>query len=172
MSADEDAYNELCCYTLTHNDPAFIHQHVVDAFAVQAADETTKPIKLTFGLIGLYLKIERKFSGREVQRAHMALARQKHVWPDVLASRRSRRNDRGRRHGGVARCGARPGDRQVVRIGLGRIQREPLHSGRSPGSPRHRSSPGVLKRCGREAGARRQAARRKERRPATRAAAL
>lgn len=81
MSADEDAYNELCCYTLTHNDPAFIHQHVVDAFAVQKADETTKPIKLTFGLIGLYLKIERKFSGREVQRAHMALARQKHVWP-------------------------------------------------------------------------------------------
>ena len=81
MSADEDAYNELCCYTLTHNDPAFIHQHVVDAFAVQTADETTKPIKLTFGLIGLYLKIERKFSGREVQRAHMALARQKHVWP-------------------------------------------------------------------------------------------
>ena len=39
MSADEDAYNELCCYTLTHGDPAFIHQHVVDAFAVQTADE-------------------------------------------------------------------------------------------------------------------------------------
>ena len=87
MSADEDAYNELCCYTLTHGDPAFIHQHVVDAFAVQMADETTKPIKLTFGLVGLYLKIERKCSGRDVQRAHMALARQKHAWPDVLPSR-------------------------------------------------------------------------------------
>jgi hypothetical protein len=81
MSSDEDAFNELCCYTLAHHDPAFIHQHVVDAFAVQQADATTKPIKLTFGLIGLYLKIERQFSGREVQRAHMALARQKHVWP-------------------------------------------------------------------------------------------
>jgi hypothetical protein len=79
--SDRDAYDELCAYTLTHGDPAFIHQHVVDAFAVQCADERTKPIALTFGLVGLYLKVERQFSGRQVQRVHMTMARQKHTWP-------------------------------------------------------------------------------------------
>src|SRR5262247_2885212 len=73
----EDAYNELCYYTLAHRDPSFIHQHVVDAFAAQNADEQTKPIKLTFALVGLYLHVEKRFSGRKVQRVHMDLARKK-----------------------------------------------------------------------------------------------
>lgn len=77
----EDAYNELCCYTLTHGDPAFIHQLVVDAAAAQFADEQTKPIKLTFALVGLYLHLEKQFTGKEVQHAHMALARKKRIWP-------------------------------------------------------------------------------------------
>ncbi len=81
MASNDDAYNELCCYTLTHGDPAFIHQHVVDAFAAQNADEHTKPIKLTFALIGLYLHVEKEFSGREVQRAHQFLAQHKGTWP-------------------------------------------------------------------------------------------
>jgi hypothetical protein len=76
-----DAYDHLCAYTLTHGDPAFIHQHVVDAFAVQHADAHTKPIALTFGLVGLYLKIEKRFSGRQVQRAHMTMAQRKRTWP-------------------------------------------------------------------------------------------
>jgi hypothetical protein len=77
----EEAYNELCGYTLTHTDPSFIHQHVVDAFAAQNANEQTKPIKLTFALIGLYLHVEKQFSGKEVQRAHQFLARRKKSWP-------------------------------------------------------------------------------------------
>jgi hypothetical protein len=77
----EDAYNELCCYTLTHSDPSFIHQHVVDAFAAQHADEQTKPIGLTFALVGLYLYIEKQFTGKQVQRIHTLLAQQKRVWP-------------------------------------------------------------------------------------------
>jgi Family of unknown function (DUF5946) len=81
MSSEQEAYDELCIYTLTHGDPTFIHQYVVDAFAVQYSDEHTKPIKLTFGLIGLYLKIEKQFSGKRVQRAHMDLGKTKHVWP-------------------------------------------------------------------------------------------
>ena len=47
-------------------DPAFIHQHVMDAWAVQTADELTKPIQLTFALVGLYLHVEMAFSGRQV----------------------------------------------------------------------------------------------------------
>src|SRR5262249_18691090 len=77
----EEAYNELCYYTLAHRDPSFIHQDVVDAFAAQNAGEQTKPIKLTFALVGLYLHVEKQFSGRQVQRAHMDLARQKQLWP-------------------------------------------------------------------------------------------
>ena len=80
-SSEEDAYDELQCYTLERGDAAFIHQHVVDAWAAQHADEHSKPIGVTFALVGLYLHLERGFTGRQVQRAHMALARQPRSWP-------------------------------------------------------------------------------------------
>ena len=51
-----ELYHELSAYTLSHPDPSFIHQYVVDAFAAQTADENTKPIALTFALVGLYLR--------------------------------------------------------------------------------------------------------------------
>ena len=87
MITDADAYNGLCCYTLTLGDAAFIHQHVVDTFAAQNADEQTKPIKLAFALIGLYLHIEKQFSGREVQRAHQFLGQKKRSWPSFSLPR-------------------------------------------------------------------------------------
>ena len=80
-NSEQEAYDELCCYTLTRGDTLFIHQHAVDAFAAQCADERTKPITLTFALIGLYLQLEKNFSGREVQLAHMRLAKHKKRWP-------------------------------------------------------------------------------------------
>jgi hypothetical protein len=76
-----DAYNQLCYYTLADRDPSFLHQLVVDAFAAQTADEQTKPMKLTFALVGLYLHVEKQFSGRLVQRVHMGLAQRKRSWP-------------------------------------------------------------------------------------------
>jgi hypothetical protein len=75
------AYEELQSYTLTRGDSTFIHQHVVDAWAAQDADSSTKPIKLTFGLVGLYLHIERGYTGRQVQQAHMTLSRRTRSWP-------------------------------------------------------------------------------------------
>jgi len=81
MTTEQDAYDELRYYTLAHRDPEFIHQHVVDAFTAQHANVQTKPIALTFSLVGLYLLVERQFSGRQVQRAHMELARHKQTWP-------------------------------------------------------------------------------------------
>ena len=83
-AVEEDAYNSLCAYTLAHGDAAFIHQHVVDAFAAQHADERSKPIKITFALVGLYLLVERHYSGRQVQRVHMRLAQTKHTWPTFV----------------------------------------------------------------------------------------
>ena len=80
-STTQAAYDELAAYTLTLGDAAFIHQHVVDVYAAQHATEATKPITVAFALIGLYLHVERGFTGRQVQRAHMMLARRSRSWP-------------------------------------------------------------------------------------------
>jgi len=81
MPSDQDLFDELSYYTLSHRDPRFIHQHVVDAYAAQHADEQTKPIKVVFSLIGLYLFLEKNFTGRQVQQTHMRLARRRKQWP-------------------------------------------------------------------------------------------
>lgn len=81
VNNEQTIYEELCYYTLTHSDSSFIHQHVVDAFAAQTSNENDKPIKLTFALVGLYLHVEKQFNGRQVQLAHMKLARVKQDWP-------------------------------------------------------------------------------------------
>jgi len=61
--AEQQAYNQLQCYTLEHGGPEFIHQHVVDAWAAQYADENSKPIVLPFTLAGLYLHLEKGVHG-------------------------------------------------------------------------------------------------------------
>jgi hypothetical protein len=83
MNNDElqEKFNELTYYTLAHPDPAFIHQHIVDAFIAQTADKNSKPIGVAFALIGLYLYLEENYTGKLVQLAHMALARRKREWP-------------------------------------------------------------------------------------------
>lgn len=76
------AYDVLCAYTLTHGDAAFIHQHVVDAFAAQTATASSKPIMLAMSLVGLYLTAEKGYSGRQVQHIHSLLARGgRKTWP-------------------------------------------------------------------------------------------
>jgi hypothetical protein len=80
-ASEQEAYDELQCYTLGHSGLGFIHQHVVDAWVAQHADERTKPIGLTFALIGLYLHVERGFTGRQVQMVHMKLGQFKRTWP-------------------------------------------------------------------------------------------
>ena len=79
--SEQEEYNELSYYTLAHVSPDFIHQHIVDVYAAQTADENTKPIKLAFALIGLYLFLEKNYSGKEVQQAHAHLAKQRKQWP-------------------------------------------------------------------------------------------
>lgn len=77
----QEMFYELSYYTVTHPDPSFIHQHAVDAFTAQSADENTKPIAVAFALIGLYLFIEKGFSGKEVQNAHIKLGKYRRKWP-------------------------------------------------------------------------------------------
>ena len=80
---DQELFDELAFYTLTLHDPAFLHQNAVDAFAAQHVSAETKPITAVFALIGLYLTLEKGFSGRQVQLAHMRLARQRKQWPKI-----------------------------------------------------------------------------------------
>ena len=79
-----DTYNELAFYTLAHADQNyFIHQHLVDAHIAQTADANTKQISLVFALVGLYLAVEKGYTGKEVQQAHMQLAKNKNSLPDI-----------------------------------------------------------------------------------------
>jgi hypothetical protein len=81
-SKEQDQFNELSFYTLAHpNMIYFIHQHIVDAYQAQTADENTRPIALTFSLIGLYLYLEKGYTGRQVQQAHVKLSKNKKIWP-------------------------------------------------------------------------------------------
>lgn len=80
-AAERRAYDELSCYALAHGGRSFLHQHVVDAWAAQQAHAESAPIGVAFALIGLCLHVERGFSGRNVQRVHMDLARRSRSWP-------------------------------------------------------------------------------------------
>jgi hypothetical protein len=73
--------NELTYYTLAHGDPAFIHQHVVDAYGAQHVRPSASTIGAAFTLAGLYLAVERHFTGRQVQRMHMLMAGASKQWP-------------------------------------------------------------------------------------------
>jgi hypothetical protein len=87
MTSESDLYDRLACYSLSHTDPSFLHQHVVDPYVAQHANEHTEPIGIVFALIGLYLLIERNFTGRQVQRIHTQLAKQCKQWPPLAFPR-------------------------------------------------------------------------------------
>jgi hypothetical protein len=74
------AYDEVYVYAMSRG---FVLQHVVDAFAVQTANDASRSISVVFGLVGLYLHVEKQFSGRQVQKTHMELGRRKREWPTV-----------------------------------------------------------------------------------------
>jgi len=73
--------HELSYYTLAHGDFTFIHQHLVDAYGAQHVRQSPSTIGAAFALAGLYLAVERRFTGRQVQRLHMQMARASKRWP-------------------------------------------------------------------------------------------
>jgi hypothetical protein len=83
MDAMRDAYDALYVYTMGRGGDSFILQHVVDAYRAQTATDDSRSIGVIFALVGLYLHVEKQFSGRQVQRVHMQLGRQKRSWPAV-----------------------------------------------------------------------------------------
>jgi hypothetical protein len=73
--------NELSYYTLAHRDPKFIHQHLVDAYGAQHVRPSKSTIGAAFALAGLYLAVERGFTGRQVQKMHMLMGNRSKEWP-------------------------------------------------------------------------------------------
>ncbi|HEV2237003.1 MAG TPA: DUF5946 family protein [Ktedonobacterales bacterium] len=74
-------YGALSAYTITRGRDEFIHQHVVDAYGAQHVGPRSRPIGVAFALLGLYYACERDYSGLQVQRMHMLLARRAKAWP-------------------------------------------------------------------------------------------
>lgn len=70
----EALYHELSFYTLAHPGKDFIHQHLTDAYTAQTATTATQPVAVFFALAGLYLLMERQYSGRQIQQAHLKMA--------------------------------------------------------------------------------------------------
>ena len=78
-----DAYDELYAYTMGRKN--FILQHVVDAnIAQRAAAVNPPPIGVIFSLAGLYLHVEKGFTGTQVQNAHRIMGKVKRSWPSVI----------------------------------------------------------------------------------------
>lgn len=73
--------NELSYYTLAHGDRAFIHQHLVDAYGAQHVRRSRSTIGAAFALAGLYLAVEKGFTGRQVQKMHILMASKSKGWP-------------------------------------------------------------------------------------------
>lgn len=67
--------------TIYSYDRDFIHQLAIDTYEAQHGGGKTKNISTAFGLIGLYLALEKKYNGREVQKAHIVLANRTKDWP-------------------------------------------------------------------------------------------
>jgi hypothetical protein len=81
MDTMRSAYDELYVYTMGR--PGFILQHVVDAWGAQTATTDSKPIRIVFSLVGLYLHVERHFAGHQIQNVHTKLGRRRRWWPVV-----------------------------------------------------------------------------------------
>lgn len=81
---EHNPFHELTFYTLAYPDQVyFIHQHAVDAWTAQTATVQSKAIGIAFALAGLCHFLERGYTGRQVQQAHMALSRNKSSIPAI-----------------------------------------------------------------------------------------
>jgi len=74
-------FSNLSCYTVSKQDAEFIHQYAVDAYEAQHAGRATRNITVVFALIGLYLALEKGYTGKQVQRAHRQIAKIRKDWP-------------------------------------------------------------------------------------------
>lgn len=77
-------YHELSANFIMSPDVTFRTQHAVDAYGAQHSGNRVKNIRTAFSLIGLYLAVEREYTGRQVQHAHMELAKGNIKWSSFI----------------------------------------------------------------------------------------
>lgn len=80
---NDEQYNQLAFYTLSHKGKDFIHQHLVDAYTIQTANEHTKPIAIIYALAGIYIHVEKNYTGKEVQQAHLIMSKKSKIFPTI-----------------------------------------------------------------------------------------
>ena len=76
--------NELSYYTLSHGVERFIHQHAVDAYGAQHIPVSKSTIGAAFTLAGLYLAVEKGYTGRQVQQTHIVMGKHSKTWPTFI----------------------------------------------------------------------------------------
>lgn len=84
FSTSFSTYDHLYVYAGTRGREQFILQNVVDAHHAQIVTKETKPVVIIMALVGLYLHVERGFTGLQVQHVHMQLGREKRQWPKIV----------------------------------------------------------------------------------------
>lgn len=72
---------ELTADHLSGSDFTFIHQVALDSYGAQHSGGRTRNITTAYSLVGLHLALEHHYTGRQVQRAHMVLAKRRYDWP-------------------------------------------------------------------------------------------
>lgn len=77
----EGLYHALTAYNMERQEPTFLHQEAVDAYAAQHAGPGQPAIGMVFAVAGLYLFAEHGFTGRQVQAAHTTMAGKRKAWP-------------------------------------------------------------------------------------------
>lgn len=80
---NDELYNQLAFYTLSHKGNDFIHQHLVDAYTIQNANENSKSIAIIYSLAGIYLHVVKNYTGKEVQQAHIEMSKKSKVFPEI-----------------------------------------------------------------------------------------
>lgn len=71
-----ELFNQLSARTFAFQHPDFHHQLSVDAYGAQHAGGVSRNITTAYALIGLYLALEKNYTGRQVQHIHSIIPRQ------------------------------------------------------------------------------------------------
>lgn len=82
-SSDECATvrSEILGFQFEHPVMLRYHQMIVDAYGAQHGGGPTPPIRVAYGLAGLWLAIEHGFSGEDVRAVHRRMGHPQHDWP-------------------------------------------------------------------------------------------
>ena len=77
-------YHELSANFIMSPDVTFVPNMRLTHMVLQHSGNRVKNIRTAFSLIGLYLAVEREYTGRQVQHAHMELAKRNIKWSSFI----------------------------------------------------------------------------------------